>query len=192
MNIYDVPQLQQYLNPGIDPRAFQSVFPTNVPFDPRPFQSVFPTNVQAGIPSTSAAFSFQPTFQDFYNPVYTPYDPEKDDDQVDYIDEKPNKIQTGIAKLFEFLQRFSPVANVARGIESLRNRFDTRRAIKEDIIRDTQGTINRITSPRIMNIEPSDRDRGMGRQTSSGPSPSKSKSSGAYGGGIERGRGDRF
>jgi hypothetical protein len=34
MNIYDVPQLQQYLNPGIDPRAFQSVFPTNVPFNP--------------------------------------------------------------------------------------------------------------------------------------------------------------
>jgi hypothetical protein len=176
MNIYDVPQLQQYLNPGIDPRAFQSVFPTNVPFDPRPFQSVFPTNVQAGIPSTSAAFSFQPTFQDFYNPVYTPYDSEKDDDQVDYIGEKPNKIQTGIAKLFEFLQRFSPVANIARGVESLRNRFDTNRAIREDIIRDSQGTINRITSPRIMNMQPSDRDTARGSMPTRSPAPSRPSS----------------
>ena len=195
MNIYDVPQLQQYLNPGIDPRAFQSVFPTNVPFDPRPFQSVFPTNVQAGIPSTSAAFSFQPTFQDFYNPVYTPYDPEKDDDQVDFLGTKPNRAQEGIAKLFEFLQRFSPVANIARGIESLRNRFDTNRAIRADVDRDTQGKINTITSPRIMNIKPTAQDtaRGSMPTRSSAPSrPSKSGSSGGYGGGRERGRGERF
>jgi hypothetical protein len=59
---------------------------------------------------------------------------EEDVEQVDYIGSKPNKVQTGIAKLLEFLQRFSPVAAIGRGIDSLRNRFDTRKAIRDDII----------------------------------------------------------
>jgi len=117
---------------------------------------------------------------------------DEDVEQVDYLGSERNKFQEGIAKLFEFLQRFSPTAAVGRGIESLRNKFDTNKAIKANIGRDSQGTINTITSPRIMNIQPSDRDRGMGRQTSSRPSPSKSRSSGGYGGGRDRGRGDRF
>ena len=60
---------------------------------------------------------------------------EEDVEQVDYIGSKPNKVQTGIAKLLEFLQRFSPVAAIGRGIDSLRNRFDTRKAIRDDILR---------------------------------------------------------
>jgi len=117
---------------------------------------------------------------------------EEDEEQVDYLGSKPNKFQEGIARLFEFFKRVSPIAAVGRGLESLRNKFDTRRAIRDDIQRDTQGTINQVVSPRIMNIQPSDRDRGMGRQTSSRPSPSKSRSSGGYGGGRDRGRGDSF
>ena len=81
---------------------------------------------------------------------------EPDVRQVDFLGTRPNRAQQGIAKLFEFLQRFSPVANVARGIESIRNRFDTNRAIRADVGRDTQGTIDRTPSPRIMNMQPSD------------------------------------
>ena len=56
MNIYDVAELQKYLNPqGIDPRSFQSIFPMGVPFDPRSIQSIFPTNFPTGITSSSAA-----------------------------------------------------------------------------------------------------------------------------------------
>ena len=99
---------------------------------------------------------------------------EEDVEQVDYLGSKPNKVQTGIAKLFEFLQRFSPVANIARGIESIRNRFDTRKAIQRDIQRDTQGTINNIVSPRIMNMQPTAQDRERGSIPSrSSPTPSR-------------------
>ena len=56
MNIYDVAELQKYLNPqGIDPRSFQSIFPMGVPFDPRSIQSIFATNFPTGITSSSAA-----------------------------------------------------------------------------------------------------------------------------------------
>ena len=59
MNIYDVAELQQYLNPrGIDPRSFQSIFPMGVPFDPRSIQSIFPTNFPTGITASSAAIPF--------------------------------------------------------------------------------------------------------------------------------------
>ena len=105
------------------------------------------------------------------------YEDDADDkEQVDFLGTKPNRAQEGIAKLFEFLQRFSPVANIARGVESLRNRFDTNRAIREDIIRDSQGTINRITSPRIMNMQPSDRDTARGSMPTRSPAPSRPSS----------------
>jgi hypothetical protein len=116
---------------------------------------------------------------------------DEDVEQVDFLGTRPNRAQQGIAKLFEFFQRLSPVSAIARGIGSLRNRFNTNRAIRADVGRDTQGTIDRTPSPRIMNMQPSDRDRGMG-QTSSRSAPSKSRSSGGYGGGRDRGRGDRF
>ena len=156
MNIYDVPELQKYLNPqGIDPRSFQSIFPMRVPFNPRSIQSIFPTNVQTGIMT-------QAPLQNLGFDTSLGVANEEDVEQVDYLGSKPNKVQTGIAKLFEFLQRFSPVANIARGIESIKNRFDTRKAIQRDIQRDTQGTINNIVSPRIMNMQPTAQDRGRG------------------------------
>ena len=129
--------------------------PNQTTFDP----TIFPTNVQTGIMT-------QAPLQNLGFDTSLGVANEEDVEQVDYLGSKPNKVQTGIAKLFEFLQRFSPVANVARGIESIRNRFDTRKAIKDDIQRDPQGIINKIISPRITNMQPSDRDRGMGRQPS--------------------------
>ena len=153
---------------------FLSPNPTT-PLDPFK-NTVAPMAVNTGIPSTSAAFSFQ----DFYNPIYDPYNPEKDDEQVDYIGNRPNKIQTGIAKLFEFLQRFSPTAIVGRGIDSLRNRIDTRRAIQKNIDRDTQGTLNTIISPRILNIKPTAQD--IARGGGSIPTKTTSKRTSPQGG----------
>ena len=104
---------------------------------------------------------------------------EEDVEQVDYLGSKPNKFQEGIAKLFEFFQRISPIAAIGRGIESLRNRIDTRKAIQRNIERDTQGTINNIVSPRIMNIKPTPQDTARGQiptRTTSAPTRSFSKS----------------
>jgi hypothetical protein len=129
--------------------------PNQTSFDPRSLQSIFPTNVQTGIMT-------QAPLQNLGFDTSLGVANEEDVEQVDYLGSKPNKVQTGIAKLFEFLQRFSPVANVARGIESIRNRFDTRKAIQRDIQRDTQGAINNVVSPRIMNMQPTAQDRGRG------------------------------
>ena len=104
---------------------------------------------------------------------------EEDVEQVDYLGSKPNKFQEGIAKLFEFFQKISPIAAIGRGIESLRNRIDTRKAIQRNIERDTQGTINNIVSPRIMNIKPTAQDTARGQipsRTTSAPKRSFSKS----------------
>ena len=104
---------------------------------------------------------------------------EPDEEQVEFLGDRPNKVQTGIAKLFEFLQRFSPIATIGRGLESLRNKMDTRRAIRDDIIRDTQGDITTFdpaktrNRQRIMNMQPSDRDRARG-STPSRSTPSRS------------------
>ena len=176
MNIYDVPELQKYLNPqGIDPRSFQSIFPMRVPFNPRSIQSIFPTNVQTGIMT-------QAPLQNLGFDTSLGVANEEDVEQVDYLGSRPNKVQTGIAKLFEFFQRFSPVANIARGIESIRNKFDTRKAIQRDIQNDPQGTINNIVSPKIMNIQPTAQDRGRGSipsRTTSAPRRSSSSYSAA-------------
>ena len=126
-----------------------TAIPNQTTFD----RTIFPTNVQTGIMTQAPTQNFE-----FLSSAYE----DDDAEQVDYLGSKPNKVQTGIAKLFEFLQRFSPVANVARGIESIRNRFDTRKAIQRNIQRDTQGTINNIVSPRIMNMQPTAQDRGRG------------------------------
>ena len=102
---------------------------------------------------------------------------EEDVEQVDYLGSKRNKFQEGIAKLFEFFQRFSPVAAIGRGIDSLRNKINTRKAIERDIQRDSQGTINNIVSPKIMNIQPTAQDRGRGQipsRTTSAPKRSSS------------------
>ena len=116
------------------------------------FQSIFPTNVQTGI-MTQAPLGFDTTFRVANEP---------DEEQVEFLGERPNKFQEGLGKLFEFLQSFSPIAAVGRGLESLRNRFDTRKAIRDDIVRDPQGTLNTIISPKIMNIQPTDQDTARG------------------------------
>ena len=180
MNIYDVPELQKYLNPrGINPMNFQGAFRTNVPFNPMYFQGAYPTTIQRGITASSAAIPFG-------SPVdiaqgFTRNTPSDQGTNFQFLESaNENEIdevmdtRSGIAKLFEFLQRFSPVANIARGIESIRNRFDTRKAIQRDIQRDTQGTINNIVSPRIMNMQPTAQDRGRGSIPSrSSPTTSK-------------------
>ena len=109
---------------------------------------------------------------------------EEDVEQVDYIGSKPNKFQKGIGKLFEFFQRFSPIAAIGRGIDSLRNRIDTRKAIQRNIQNDPQGTINNIVSPRIMNMKPTPQDERRGSmptRTTSAPKRSSSFDSSARG-----------
>jgi hypothetical protein len=140
-------------------------------FDADRFQSVFPTESIYTSPTYMTKQQVNPFFQ-------APIDVQRfegigslgrndaDVEQVEFLGSQPNRFQQGIGKLFELAQRFSPIAAIARGINSLRDRFDTRQAIREDIARDNQGTINQVTSPRITNMQPSDRDRGMGRQPS--------------------------
>ena len=104
---------------------------------------------------------------------------EEDVEQVDYIGSKRNKFQKGIGELFEFFQRFSPVAAIGRGLESLRNRFETRKAIQRNILSDTQG--GPITTFRNVKQQAQDKidDRGRGQipsRTTSAPTRSFSKS----------------
>jgi hypothetical protein len=158
--------------------------------------TVAPMRVNTGITASSAAIPFEKDpiaiAQGFVkgSPSDISFSPfgidtsfgvanEEDVEQVDYLDSKPNKFQTGIAKLFEFLQRFSPAGNIARGIESIRNRFDTRKAIQRDIQRDTQG--EPITTFRNQKQREQDRidDRGRGQIPSRTTSAPK-KSSSAY------------
>ena len=98
-------------------------------FDTDRFQSIFPTS---GI-MTQAPLGFDTTFGVANEP---------DEEQVEFLGSRPNKFKEGLGKLFEFLQRFSPIATIGRGIDSLRDRIDTRRAIKENIIKDSQGDVN--------------------------------------------------
>ena len=190
MNIYDVPELQQYLNPQVDQQSTELVDPTMllpqrlllsqklsapdrglIPQIPNYFDFNMPLE---GITASSAAQDVSLGFDTSLGVAN-----EEDVEQVDYLGSKPNKVQTGIAKLFEFLQRFSPVANIARGIESIRNRFDTRKAIQRDIQRDTQG--GPITTFRNLKQQAQDKidDRGRGQipsRTTSAPTKSFSKS----------------
>jgi len=141
-------------------------------FNAERFQSIFPTS---GIMQSSPTQNFE-----FLSSAYE----DDDAEQVEFLGSRPNKFQEGIGKLFELFQRFSPTSNIMRGIESIRNKFDTRRAIRDDIQRDTQGTINQVVSPRIMNIQPTAQDerRGGGSiptRTTSAPRKSSSSYSAA-------------
>jgi len=152
---------------GADDKA--KTIPILPDFDVERFQSIFPTS---GIMS-QAPLGFDTSFGVANEP---------DEEQVKFLGSQPNRFQEGIANLFELIQRFSPIANIARGINSIRNKFDTRQAIKEDIARDTQGTINQVVSPRIMNIQPTAQDRGRGQipsRTTSAPRRSSSSYSDA-------------
>ena len=132
MNIYDVPELQKYLNPqGIDPRSFQSIFPMGVPFNPRSIQSIFPTNVQRGITASSAAIPFGSPVdiaQGF--PRNTPSDQgtnfqflesANERDVADEV-ERPKRFN-GLASLFKALLGFAvPGAGLLLGgLNTLRN-----------------------------------------------------------------------
>ena len=145
-------------------------------FDAGRFQSIFPTS---GIMQSSPTQNFE-----FLSSAYE----DDDAEQVEFLGSQPNKFQQGIGKLFELFQRFSPIANIARGIESIRNKFDTRQAIRDDIIRDTQGDITTFdpaktrNRQRIMNIQPTAQDRGRGQipsRTTSAPRRSSSSYSAA-------------
>lgn len=108
MNIYDVPQLQQYLNPGINPMNFQGAFRTNVPLNPINFQGAYPTNVPTGI-MTQAPMDFK-RFEGITKET------DIDDDTLDTVEET----KTGIEKLFEFLNMLPTPLNLIRGgLESL-------------------------------------------------------------------------
>ena len=188
MNIYDVAELQQYLNPQANQQSTQLVDPTMLLRQRSPLlgiqsqRLVDPITLIPQIPGGITASSAIP----FGSPVdiaqgFTRNTPSDQGTNFQFLESaNENEIdevmdsRSGIAKLFEFLQRFSPVANIARGIESIRNRFDTRKAIQRDIQRDTQGTINNIVSPRIMNMQPTAQDRGRGSIPSrSSPTTSK-------------------
>ena len=59
MNIYDVPELQQYLNSqDIDPMNFQGAFRTNPLLNPMYFQGAYPTTFPTGI-MTQAPIDFK-------------------------------------------------------------------------------------------------------------------------------------
>jgi hypothetical protein len=98
---------------------------------------------------------------------------EEDEEQVEFLGSRPSGLKQGIAKLFELFQKFSPIGNIARGIESIRDRFDTRQAIIEDIARDTQG--GPITTFRNIKQQQQDKidDRGRGEIPTRSPAPSR-------------------
>jgi hypothetical protein len=87
--------------------------PNVTTFDPRSLQSIFPTNVQKGITASSAAIPFG-TQEDITQGFV-------DTDEEDKVDFSTNKTESsGIAKLFEFLSKFSPLGLVRGGLESLK------------------------------------------------------------------------
>ena len=138
-------------------------------FDAQRFQSIFPTS---GIMS-QAPLGFDTSFGVANEP---------DEEQVEFLGSKPSKFREGIGKLFELFQRFSPIANIARGIESIRNRFDTRKAIERNIQSDPQG--GPITTFRNVKQQAQDKidDRGRGQipsRTTSAPRRSSSSYSAA-------------
>tara|TARA_Y100000592_G_C5345022_1_gene256084 strand:+ start:45 stop:686 length:642 start_codon:yes stop_codon:yes gene_type:complete len=133
MNIYDVAELQKYLNPqGINPMNFQGAFRTNVPLNPMDFQGAYPTDFPTGITASSAAIPFEndpiAIAQGFVR--NTPSDqgtnfqflPSANEaDETDEVVET----KTGIAKLFDFLSNFIPgvgllkrLGNVPGGIQN--------------------------------------------------------------------------
>ena len=73
---------------------------------------------------------------------------EEDVEQVDYLSNKPKKFQKGIGELFEFFQRFSPIAAISRGIGSFFNpkASDRYRAASQGILGYTPAELNRMNA----------------------------------------------
>ena len=145
--------------------------------------TVAPRGVNTGITASSAVIPFendpvaiaQGFTKDTPSDTGTNFQFLSSANEADEADEVIDT-RSGIAKLLEFLQRFSPIAAIGRGLESLRNRFDTRKAIQRNIQRDTQGDITTFdldkirNRQRIMNMQPTAQDiaRGdRGRTTTS-------------------------
>ena len=82
----------------------------------------------------------------------------------------------------------SMLPDSVKGIAGILRNNRAQKAIERDIMRDMQGSKDTTISPRITNMQPTDRDKGMGSGGKpTGPSKSPSKSySGAnpYGGGA--------
>jgi len=153
-------------------------------FDADRFQSVFPTESIYTSPTYMAKQQVNPFFQapidvQRFEGIGSLGRDDADVEQVQFLGSQPNRFQQGIGKLFELAQRFSPIAAIARGINTLRDRADTKQAIREDIARDTQG--GPITTFRNQRQQQQDRidDRGRGQipsRTTSAPQRSFSKS----------------
>jgi len=106
MNIYDVAELQQYLNPqGIDPMNFQGAFPTNVPLNPMYFQGAFPTNYPTGIMTQTQTPDFK-RFQGITEET------DIDDDTQDIVEEE--KKSNG---LLDLIGMFVPGFNYLRNLD---------------------------------------------------------------------------
>ena len=127
MNIYDVAELQQYLNPQVDQQSTQLVDPTMllpqrlllsqtlsapdrglIPQIPNYFDFNMPLE---GITASSAA-------QDI-SPVSFGTSVDNIQGFTDKEDFSEPETKTGIAKLFEFLQKFSPSGMVMGGLNAL-------------------------------------------------------------------------
>ena len=86
--------------------------PNITTFNPRSIQSIFPTNMQKGITASSAAQDVSPI------PFGTSVDNIQGfTDKEDFSTSGTEK--SGIAKLFEFLQKFSPVSMITKGLGSM-------------------------------------------------------------------------
>ena len=139
--------------------------------------TVAPRGVNTGITASSAVIPFendpvaiaQGLTKDTPSDTGTNFQFLSSANEADEADEVIDT-RSGIAKLLEFLQRFSPIAAVGRGLESLRNRFDTRKAIQRNIQRDTQGDITTFdldkirNRQRIMNMQPTAQDIARGNR----------------------------
>ena len=123
MNIYDVPELQKYLNPqGLDSFYTSPTYISKQNVDPF-FQPPLPFNnptylmkqqlgmVPTGITASSAA----------QNVSSVPFGTSVDNIQgfTDKEDFSEPETKTGITKLFEFLQKFSPSGMVMKGLDAL-------------------------------------------------------------------------
>tara|TARA_R100001015_G_C4629920_1_gene191147 strand:+ start:1689 stop:2282 length:594 start_codon:yes stop_codon:yes gene_type:complete len=93
----------------------------------------------------------------------------------------------GVSTPFAPLATVSALTGVSSGIANLLRNKRTKKAIERDINRDSQGTINTIVSPRIMNMQPTARDIARGSmptksQVSKKSTPTANPYSGGPGG----------
>ena len=154
-----------YLGKGMQLGSFGD--PEQIQYRPTGIQTIFSTD---GLPALSDLGGITPSYR---------VANDEDVEQVDYLGNKRNRFQEGIAKLFEFFQRFSPVAAIGRGIDSLRNRANVREAIEKNIRSDPQG--GNIITFRNQKQQAQDKidDRGRGQmptRTTSAPRRSSSYS----------------